>query len=72
MMRLDLLKATQDSLSKAIKDGTSFKAWQEDIKPKPKSAGWYGKTKVLNTKTGEVKSINVGSSRLKKAFAITI
>lgn len=68
MMRLDLLKATQDSLAKAIKEGQSFKTWANEIKPKLKSEGWYGKTEITNPKTGEVKTINIGSSRLKSIY----
>ena len=68
MMNDDLLKDVHSSLLKAQKDGIGFKEWKKNIKPTLKSKGWYGETDVVNPKTGEVKSIFVGSRRLRTIY----
>ncbi len=68
MMNDDLLKNVHGSLVKAQKDGMGFKEWKENIKPTLKSAGWYGETDVVNPETGEVKTIFVGSRRLRTIY----
>jgi len=66
--RLDLLSDIHESLITAQKNGQSFKAWKENIKPTLKQKGWWGETTVTNPKTGEVKEIYVGSRRLKTIY----
>lgn len=66
---LNLLKDIQNSLIVALKNGDKFETWKKQITPKLKAKGWFGdKVEVINPKTGEVKNIKVGTSRLKKAF----
>lgn len=66
--KLDLLSDIQTSLSEAFKKGSTFKEWQDNLKPTLIKKGWYGKTEVINPATGEVKEINVGSNRLKTIY----
>ncbi|TEY01274.1 phage minor head protein [Campylobacter sp. US33a] len=66
---LNLLKDIQNSLILALKNGDKFETWKKQIIPKLKAKGWFGdKVEVINPKTGEVKNIKVGTSRLKKVF----
>lgn len=66
--KLDLLSDIQDSLIKAQKEGKSFESWKKDIKPTLAKKGWLGKVDVTNEKTGEVKTINVNNTRLKRIY----
>ncbi|EAL5552729.1 hypothetical protein DRR39_08985, partial [Campylobacter coli] len=66
---LNLLKDIQNSLIEALKNGDKFETWKKQITPKLKAKGWFGdKVEVVNPKTGEVKNIKIGTSRLKKVF----
>lgn len=66
---LNLLKDIQNSLIGALKNGDKFETWKKQITPKLKAKGWFGdKVEVVNPKTGEVKNIKIGTSRLKKVF----
>ncbi len=66
--KLDLLSDIQDSLIKAQKEGKSFEVWKKDIKPILAKKGWLGKVEVRNEKTGEIKTINVNNTRLKRIY----
>lgn len=66
--KLDLLSDIQDSLIKAQKEGKSFESWEKDIKPTLAKKGWLGKVEVRNEKTGEIKTINVNNTRLKRIY----
>lgn len=66
--KLDLLSDMQDSLIKAQKEGKSFEVWKKEIKPTLAKKGWLGKVEVFNEKTGEIKTINVNNTRLKRIY----
>ena len=66
--KLDLLSDIQDSLIKAQKEGKSFESWKKDIKPTLAKKGWLGKVEVTNEKTGEIITINVNNTRLKRIY----
>ena len=66
--KLDLLSDIQDSLIKAQKQGKSFESWKKEIKPTLAKKGWLGKVDVTDERTGEVKTINVNNTRLKRIY----
>ena len=66
--RVDLLNDIFTSLNTALKEGQSFKDWQTNIEPTLKKKGWWGKTEVVDPKTGEVKTIDVGATRLRNIY----
>lgn len=67
--QIDLLSDIQTSLENAFVEGQSFEKWKEELKPTLQKHGWFGKSvEVINPKTNEKKSIEVGASRLKKIF----
>jgi len=68
IMRDDLLTDMHSSLLQAQADGIGFREWQKRIKPTLVDYGWYGKTEVIDPRTGEVTQIEVGSRRLKTIF----
>ena len=68
VMRHDLLHDIFTSLDTAIKEGKHFDDFKKDIKPTLQKKGWWGKQDIVNPKTGEVKTINIGSNRLRTIF----
>lgn len=66
--RLDLLNDIHEELLGSMKDGRTFKEFQESIKPTIEKKGWWGTTEVINPRTGEVKKIDVNARRLKTIF----
>ena len=66
--RLDLLNDIHNSLIDAMDKGTPFEQWKRELKPTLQKYGWYGKTEVVDPKTGEVKTINVNSRRLSTIY----
>jgi SPP1 gp7 family putative phage head morphogenesis protein len=70
--KLDLLSDIQDSLVRSMKEGVKFDDWKEQIEPTLKKKGWFSKTEVVNQDTGEVKTIDVNSSRLKTIYDVNM
>jgi uncharacterized protein with gpF-like domain len=68
MMQQDLLEDVLNSLDDALKDGKHFDDFKKDIQPTLQKKGWWGKRDIVDPKTGEVKTINIGSSRLTHIF----
>lgn len=67
--QIDLLSDIQTSLENAFVEGQSYQSWVKELKPTLQKHGWFGKSvEVINPKTNEKKSIEVGASRLKKIF----
>jgi hypothetical protein len=66
--RLDLLHDMFTSIEEAMQNGTGFKEWQKNIKPTLQQKGWWGEQDITNPQTGEVKTINVDSRRLRNIF----
>ena len=66
--KLDLLEDIHASLLDAMQNGTGFREWKEKITPVLKEKGWHGEVDSINEETGEVKTIYVGSRRLRNIF----
>ncbi len=68
LMKIDLLKSVQESLEGALERGIGFKEWKEGIIPELKKGGWFGEVRAVDTRSGEIKDIYVGSRRLKNIY----
>lgn len=68
IMKLDVLADIQNSLTKAMNEGQSFKKWKNELTPLLQQKGWWGEKEVLNPTTGEVKTTYIGSRRLRTIF----
>ena len=66
--RMDLLNDIHSSLNEAIKTGKNFEAWKKSIIPTLEKKGWWGTQEITDPKTGEIKKITIGSSRLKTIY----
>lgn len=66
--RLDLLQDIHSSLFAAQKSGVRFEDWLENIKPNLQKKGWWGEKEIIDKRTGEVRTVRIGSRRLKHIF----
>lgn len=66
--RADLLNDIHTALLNAVEKGTPFKEFKKNIKPTLVSKGWWGKKDITNPSTGEIKTIDIGSRRLKNIY----
>lgn len=66
--RMDLLSDIHRSLIKAMQNGELFDIWKTNLEPELKKYGWLGETTLADPKTGEVKTINVNSRRLRTIY----
>lgn len=67
MTQLDLLEDVRKSLVDAQKNGWDLKRWSQEIEPKMKQRGWWGKQEVF-TENGQ-RSVQLGNAhRLKTIY----
>jgi SPP1 gp7 family putative phage head morphogenesis protein len=64
----DLLEDILTNIDAALKDGRSFKDFKKELVPTLKKKGWWGEQDIVNPKTGEVKTINIGARRLRTIY----
>lgn len=62
-MKADILQDIRDEVEKAIADGIPFAAFKKNLTPILQKKGWWGKKELVNPKTGEVQSVQLGSVR---------
>lgn len=60
---LDVLTGIRDGLQRAIDKGVPFEAFKKDLKPLLQKQGWWGVQERTDPKTGEVRDVQLGSSR---------
>ncbi|MGN0014015.1 MAG: phage minor head protein [Candidatus Gastranaerophilaceae bacterium] len=69
MTQTDLLKDTHDMLTTAIKEGWSEGKFQKNATELFQRKGWVGKQEVVNPKTGEQQTVELGTPRrIKQIF----
>jgi len=63
-----LVKDIKKSIQAAIKNGTSYQDFANDIIPTLKKRGWWGDVNAVNPETGELKPIVVDHLRLRTIY----
>lgn len=63
MTQADLLKDTQDMLTQAIKEGWTEKKFEKNAAELFTKKGWVGHKEMTNPKTGETKTVELGTPR---------
>lgn len=61
MMRLDLLQAVYDALTRALTEGMSLAQFERELTPILQRAGWWGKQEVRDPATGAPVEAQLGS-----------
>jgi len=62
-MRSSVLQDLRDAVGAALKDGTTFAAFKDALRPKLEAQGWWGVKKMRDPLTGEERLVQLGSPR---------
>ncbi len=67
-MQLDILRDIRAGVDAALADGTTFADFRKNLKPLLVQKGWWGKADMTDPLTGEVKNVQLGSTRRLKTI----
>lgn len=67
-MQLDLLRDIRAGVDAALADGTPFADFRNNLKPLLVQKGWWGRADMTDPLTGEVKNVQLGSTRRLKTI----
>lgn len=62
-MQLDVLADILEAVDAAIAEGSTKREFQKRLKPLLQKKGWWGEKEVTDPKTGETKTVQLGSAR---------
>lgn len=68
MTEIDLLQDTKDLLEKSIKNGQSYNSFKKEAMELFEKKGWVGFKEVVNDKTGEKQTVELGTPRRLKTI----
>jgi hypothetical protein len=72
-MQLDILRDIRAGVDAALADGTTFADFRKNLKPLLVQKGWWGRADMKDPLTGEVKDVQLGSTRrLKTIYDINL
>lgn len=63
MLDLDLLSDVKAAVDQAISEGKSLQWFQDNLKPLLIERGWWGRQDMTDPATGEIREVQLGSSR---------
>ena len=67
-MQLDILRDIRAGIDSALTDGTTFETFRKNLKPLLVEKGWWGKADMIDPLTGELKKVQLGSTRRLKTI----
>lgn len=67
-MQLDILRDIRTAVDGALANGTTFADFRRDLKPQLVRKGWWGKAQMADPATGEIKEVQLGSTRRLKTI----
>lgn len=67
-MNLDILKDIRAEVDKALAEGVPFEQFRANLKPVLQQKGWWGVKPMQDPLTGEVKEVQLGSTRRLKTI----
>ena len=65
---IDLLQDIRNEVEKALVSGETFESFKQNLKPKLVERGWWGRANMQDPLTGEVKEVQLGSTRRLKTI----
>jgi SPP1 gp7 family putative phage head morphogenesis protein len=68
VMNTDILKDIRGALDEALNNGTTLRDFEKKLTPILQAKGWWGKTEHVDTLTGEVSNVQLGSPRRLKTI----
>lgn len=67
-MQLDLLVEIRDQVDAALADGTTFETFKAALKPNLVKRGWWGRAMMPDPADGQLKEVQLGSTRRLKVI----
>lgn len=67
-MQLDILRDIREAVDSALNDGTTFATFRQQLKPLLVQKGWWGKADMIDPLTGELRKVQLGSTRRLKTI----
>lgn len=67
-MQIDILRDIRAGVDSALADGTTFADFRKNLKPLLVQRGWWGRADMADPATGEVKNVQLGSTRRLKTI----
>lgn len=67
-MQLDILRDIRSAVDAALANGTTFADFRKNLKPLLVQKGWWGKAEMADPDTGEIKKVQLGSTRRLKTI----
>lgn len=58
-----VLQEVHEMLSRAIAEGSTIDRFRKELKPRLQALGWWGRKELVDPQTGEVRTVQLGSSR---------
>ncbi|MDD5391195.1 MAG: phage minor head protein [Gallionellaceae bacterium] len=68
VMNTDILNDIRGGLDDALNNGATFQEFKQKLTPLLQDKGWWGKTEHVDTTTGEVSTVQLGSPRRLKTI----
>ncbi len=69
VMKADILQDIRSMVSEALNEGITFQQFKKELAPRLKKKGWWGRQEIVDTETGLITDVQLGSvSRLKKIY----
>lgn len=62
-MQVDILEDIRAAVDRAIDEGLTFEQFRDEIEPTLRRKGWWGREEVLDPRTGEIRTVQLGSDR---------
>ncbi len=62
-MRYDVLADLRQGVDQALRDGTTFAQFKRELTPLLEAKGWWGKQDLVDPRTGEPRTVQLGSPR---------
>ena len=66
--QVDVLTAIRKEVDLALSEGRTFQQFKKDLTPKLQKLGWWGEKEILDPKTGEMVTAQLGSPRRLKTI----
>lgn len=63
VMKADILQDIRSMINKAQSDGITFQQFKKELAPRLQEKGWWGKKEIVDTDTGLVTQVQLGSVR---------
>ncbi len=63
VMEVDILEDIRSEVDRAIAEGITFEEFHDNLEPRLKEKGWWGRQQMVDPLTGELRNVELGSPR---------